>query len=306
MNLKEAMNVLEFDNIIDITLENLKRKYHSFALKYHQDKNGNTNESKEMFQKIKEAYDVLKREISVINNEEESNVLNNLNETSGYTTILNLFIDSIMKGKYNSFISNIIKDIVNGCKDISLKLFEDMNKEHSLMIYNFLIKYKSILHLSDETIEKVKDILLEKFKDLQIYILNPSLHDLFQNNIYKLQIHNKIYFVPLWHNELYFDCDDGSDLIVKCNPELPENVIIDEDNNIIITEQFSFTSSLLNQKYIFIKLGELLLSIPVDQLLIKQVQTYIFKGQGISQINEHDCIDNDSKKSDIIVRIYFI
>ena len=93
--------------------------------------------------------------------------------------------------------------------------------------------------MQDETLEKVKTILLDKFKDMQIYCLNPSLKDLFQNNVYKLNIEGVLYFVPLWHSELHFN----PDIIVKCYPELPDNVAIDEDNNIIVTERISFTFS---------------------------------------------------------------
>lgn len=297
MDIQEALNILEIDNISNISLEYLKKKYHKMALQNHPDKNGNTIESKERFQRINEAYEVLKREMPNIVELEPPTFFN-----TGYTAILHLFIDGMLKGKYNEFISNIVKDIVSGCKDISLKLFEDMNKEQSLTIYNFIIKYKAILHLHNDTLEKVKDILLDKFKNMQIYSLNPSLKDLFQNNVYKLDIDGQIYFVPLWHSELHFE----SDIVVKCIPELPDNIEIDEDNNLIVTERISFTFSLLNEKIIPIYVGELLVELPIDKLFIRPFQTYILKGKGISKIvNENDiyCIE---EKADIIIKIIFV
>ena len=54
--------------------------------------------------------------------------------------------------------------------------------------------------------------------------------DLFDDNIYKLIVEDKIYLVPLWHNEIYFD-GDGYDIIVYCVPII-DNVTIDENNNI--------------------------------------------------------------------------
>jgi len=301
MDLKEALDVLEIDNISKLTLESLKKKYHKKALQNHPDKNGNTPESTQHFQRIQEAYELLKREIShlLINN---GGVEENLFESSnvGYTAILHLFIDGVLKGKYNEFISNIVKDIVSGCREISLKLFEDMNKEQSLAIYNFIVKYKTLLHLTDETLEKVREILLNKFKDMQIYVLNPSINDLFQNNVYKLDIDNKIYFVPLWHSELHFD----SDIIVKCNPELPDNVEIDEDNNLIIEERISITSSLFINKSRPIKIGDYSFELPLDQLFVRQFQTFILKGRGISKIVENDIYEIEDK-ADIIVKIIF-
>jgi curved DNA-binding protein CbpA len=297
MNLKEALDVLEIENTSTLTLDSLKKKYHRKALQNHPDKNGNTPESTQHFQRIQEAYELLKREISILNGVEE-NVFESPN--IGYTTILHLFIDGLLKGKYNEFISNIVKDIVSGCGEISFKLFEDMNKEQSLAIYNFIVKYKTLLRLTDETLEKVREILLNKFKDMQIYLLNPSVNDLFQNNVYKLDIDNKIYFVPLWHSELYFD----SDIIVKCNPELPENIEIDEENNLIITERISITSSLFVKKSIPIKIGDYSFELPLDQLFVRQFQKFILKGKGISKIVENNIYEIEDK-ADIIVKIIF-
>jgi len=300
MNLKEALDVLEIDNISNLTLEGLKKKYHKLALQNHPDKNGNTLESTHHFQRIQEAYELLKREISILNGETENKETVFETTNTGYTAILHLFIDGLLKGKYNEFISNIVKDIVCGCREISLKLFEDMNKEQSLAIYNFIVKYKQVLRISESILEKVREILLNKFKDMQIYVLNPSINDLFQNNVYKLDIDNKLYFVPLWHSELYFD----SDIIVKCNPELPDNVEIDEDNNLIITERISITSSLFIEKARAIKIGDYSFELPLDQLFVRQFQTFILKGKGISKIVENDIYEIEDK-SDIIVKIIF-
>jgi curved DNA-binding protein CbpA len=304
MNLKEALDILEIENIVFLTLDSLKKRYHKKALQNHPDKNGNTQESTHHFQRIQEAYELLKREIRFLNEGQEHQNIDdeNIFEPSnvGYNTILHLFIDGVLKGKYNEFISNIVKDIASGCREISLKLFEDMNKEQSLSIYNFIVKYKQLLRISDETLEKVKEILLNKFKDMQIYVLNPSINDLFQNNVYKLDLDNKLYFVPLWHSELYFD----SDIIVKCNPELPENVEIDEDNNLIITERISITSSLFVDKSRVIKIGDYSFELPLDQLFVRQFQTVVLRGKGISKIVEHDIYEIEDK-SDIIVKIIF-
>ena len=299
MNLKEALNVLEIDTPLNnINLEYLKKQYHKLALQNHPDKNGNTIESTQKFQRIQEAYEVLKREISILNNEEMPNSTDNL---SSYVTILHSFVDGLLKGKYNDIIKNIIKRIVGGyAEDISLKLFDNMTKEQSLTIYDFIIKYKQLLRISDEIVIKVREIILNKFKDIQIYLLNPNLNDLFQNNVYKLDIDSKIYFVPLWHSELYFD----SDIIVKCNPELPSNVEIDEDNNLIITERISLTFSLFDEKVRVIKIGNYSFELPLDQLFIRRFQTFTLKKQGISRIIEDD-IYKIEDKADIIIKVIF-
>ena len=312
MNFKTACETLEInceDKINNLTLEYLKKRYHKMALLNHPDKKGDTSESNEKFQKIYEAYEYLSREISSSTDDDNFENLNNMSySNTGYINILNLFLDSLLKGKYNDFFSVLIKDIVNGYKDITLKMFEGFDKEKTFAIYNFLFKYKNILYISDDILEKIKKIILDKHEDMQIYILNPSIKDLFDNNFYKLDLEGVLYFVPLWHNELYFDNDlieNGKDsIIVKCIPELPENIIIDENNNIYVTLNINFEGSLLEEKNISFNLGDKMFNIPLSELFMKKNQTYLFKNKGISKIYEND-IYNIEEKSDVIVKIIF-
>jgi len=300
MELSKAIEILEIEQceFPKLTLENLKQRYHKLALQNHPDKNGNTIESKEQFQLINEAYHVLKREISILN---ENNPQEEAN--TGYTFILHMFIDGLLQGKYNEFISTMVKDIVSGTKKISIKLFENMEKERAVSIYNFLLKHKMILRIDQQLLVELEGIILEKYKDVQIYVLNPSIHDLFENNVYKLEHDGSTYFVPLWHSELVFDGKCG-EIIVKCLPDLPENIEIDENNNIVILIKKSFTFSLLSEKIIPVKIGNKVLGIPIDDLLCKKVQTYTFKREGIAKICEKNMY-NVSELSDIIVKIVF-
>jgi hypothetical protein len=99
---------------------------------------------------------------------------------------------------------------------------------------------------------------------------------------------------------MYFD----SDIIVKCNPELPDNVEIDEENNLIITERISITSSLFVDKSRPIKIGDYSFELPTDQLFVRQYQTFILRGKGISKIVENNIYEIEDK-ADIIVKIIF-
>jgi curved DNA-binding protein CbpA len=328
MQINEALEILELDsNYHKIDLNYLKKRYHKMALKYHPDKNGNTPESNERFKQINEAYEVVKREVTIfsLDSDLESDQGSNLYDydesqpldASTYIHILNLFIDSIINGSYSELLSSIIKDIVSGCKEISMKLFESCDKESILTIYNFIIKYKDIMHISDSIIDKVREIILEKYKDVLIVILNPSLDDLFDNNVYKLQHNLKTYLVPLWHGTSYYDIEcesttqtedpaekEKEELIVKCIPDLPVGYEIDENNNLYVEFKISFTFSLFNQDFIPIKIGKKSFELPLEQLSFKRSQTIILKGQGISCVDETNMY-NIAKKANIYVKLVF-
>ena len=326
MDLIQAMEMMEIesDEVTKLTLGSLKKKYHKLALMNHPDKNGNSIESTEKFQKIGEAYEVLKRELVLLNPlDEEKTQSPSSSMGTGYSSVLNMFLESILQGKYNEFILSTIKDIVLGVKEISMKMFDKLDRETSLVIYDFIFKYKNILHVSESILSLLREIILEKFKDIQIYILNPSIDDLFENNVYKLEINNTLYFVPLWHGELYFDAimenktsneernvgevlsHNEYDIIVKCIPDLPPHMNIDENNNLYVNINIPFQTSLLKEKSIPIYLGKKRFDIEIERLLIKEKQTYVFRKIGISLINENDMY-NVERKGDIYVKITFV
>jgi hypothetical protein len=147
-----------------------------------------------------------------------------------------------------------------------------------------------------------------------VFILNPSITDLMENNIFKLYVDDQLYLVPLWHDELYFDSLSGSDIIVLCNPELPANMNLDEDNNLHITLDIEGNKllDLIKQEqgskeptFVSLLIGNRDFSIPLNKLYIKKEQIYKFVKQGISRVIEDD-IYNVSCKTDIIVKIRII
>lgn len=314
MNYKDAFDILEIDinkmNYDDLTLEYLNKRYRKMALKYHPDKNGNTQESTEKFKKINEAYNYLKSELKYIKpeyftNENDEEYVDDTQTL--YLNVLKNFIKSVMDGNYNDIIVKIINDILIAGKHIPLKIFQDLDKDTVLNIYLFLSRHKTILHFSDDLLDNVKQIVLNKYENVKIYKLNPSINDLIQNNFYKLYVENKLYLVPLWYKESYFD-GSGCEIITLCEPDLPNNIKIDEDNNLIVDLEVNINKELrdmiINNIPLSFNIGYEKYMINISSLYMKREQYYYIKKSGL--VNLKKDIHDLSDKSDIIVKITLI
>jgi len=298
MNSTTAREIIGFDENETITADELKRKYRRLALQFHPDKNGNSVESAENFKLIHDAYEYLQMHIGS-HTQDDTTPDTRCEANDDYITMLQRFIESIIQSPN---MSEIIKEIVmNGCKKLSTRLFENMSKDTSMEMLSFISKYRNILHIDQDTIQSVREIILEKYKNDEIYILNPSLDDLLENNIYKLDVDGKIYLVPLWHSEVYFD-GSGCDIIVQCIPDLPANMYIDENNALHVDINAPFTISLLDSPVVLFKLGKQ--SFPL-QVQFKRVQTCYLHNQGISVIDEKNMY-NIFPKGGVYVKITFV
>jgi hypothetical protein len=112
------------------------------------------------------------------------------------------------------------------------------------------------------------------------YDLNPTITQLINKNVYYLSEYD--IYIPLWHHEIIF-----KNVVVQINPALPENIFIDNDNNIhvIITN---------DQTDEFIIGG-------VSFLISDCIKNMnLLKGRGIPKINIKNIYDY-SELSDIIL-----
>lgn len=311
MDLNAAFEILEIDinNKSTICKEHIKKQYRKLALKHHPDKNGNTEESNERFKKINEAYNYLNNlyldDDDNGDNEHASTEESNNFQSSLYTDILKQFIRTTFEGKYTEVLSKIVSKIIGAGKKISTDLFNELDKDTALNIYSFLSMNRSTLHLSQEILDLIREIVVKKYNNVEIYKLNPSINDLINNNLYKLYIGDELFLVPLWHNESYFETkNNNSEIMVICEPELENGIIIDDDNNIcidVIINANDIPSLLLNNALIPIQIGNKELSIPIEYLYMKKNQIYKIKGQGLAKFKRD--IYDISEKTDVIVHI---
>jgi hypothetical protein len=298
MNYKKACEILDFDGTSSI--EVLKKQYRIKALIFHPDKN-NDPHSTNMFIQIKEAYDFLLDYYKF--NDMSNGISNNMNIHLSYYDM----ITSFFTGFYNEstidllnkpVISMIIQNIISKCESRSLELLGNLDKKLLKIIYDIIIKHKDIMHLNDDFIIKVETLMKTKISGDECIILNPFIDDLFEFNLFKLNEKGNIYYIPLWHHQLIYDCC-GNDLYVNCIPLLDENIKIDQYNNLHISLVYDLKLIFYNNFLEFF-IGSQSFKIENEKIKIMKNQIIQLVGIGIPYINTRNVYDI-SKKGDIFV-----
>lgn len=332
----EATNLLQLNITQGWTYQDLKRQYHKQALQCHPDKNGNTESSKQLFQQINEAYDILKERFEKEQDDEEDerhDIKRYKTDQSPLSPFFSQFtLSNLFEGKYNEYLFSFFKRFVS--KQLILQLFHGMNYQQSIVLYNWMEQHYEALHIEINTLHQIKQTLEQKKeketdveetevketkeenetkvkKLLEEETIYVSLNDLLENRVYKLIFENKVYWVPLWHHELLFEIpkeenEQKRELKVLCCPMVSDDMWFDEDNHLHMNYILPFSSTLLYQSHLIIPLTTShLLYLPVEQLLFQPIQTHIFKQQGIPQINVDDMYCT-LEYGDVIVTIEFV
>lgn len=287
MNKNEAIEILNL-NDEKICELNIKKKYRVLALLYHPDKNKN-EDANEKFQKINEAYNCL------MNNE-------NINKEITYKDLIFDFLENHFDIKDNNTKEKIYiyidKNINSFIQYLLLKYFNDNNL---INIYRLIEKFENNINIFDnKLINKIKSTIINRVSNIEQIILNPILSDLLEDNIYKFNYKNEIYYIPLWHEELIYDYNE-SEFIIKIEPNLPENISLDNNNNLLIDLEYN-VRDIWDKEEIFFYLESKEFKLIKKNLTLRKMQKVILKNQGISKI-DHNNIFNNKNRSDIIINL---
>ena len=287
MNKNEAIEILNL-NDEKICELNIKKKYRVLALLYHPDKNKN-EDANEKFQKINEAYNCL------MNNE-------NINKEITYKDLIFDFLENHFDIKDNNTKEKIYiyidKNINSFIQYLLLKYFNDNNL---INIYRLIEKFENNINIFDnKLINKIKSTIINRVSNIEQIILNPILSDLLEDNIYKFNYKNEIYYIPLWHEELIYDYNE-SEFIIKIEPNLPENISLDNNNNLLIDLEYN-VRDIWDKEEIFFYLESKEFKLIKKNLTLRKMQKVVLKNQGISKI-DHNNIFNNKNSTDIIINL---
>ena len=283
MNKDEAIKILNISNFKEYNHEKLKKQYKQACLKKHPDKGG----SHEDFIQLSAAYDFLKNEID--NGKQDDD-------------IFSIFTKIILTHNRTDKEKDIIKkQVFNFVNVISGKILNNIDKDNLIFLKQVMEKYND--YFDKDIYDELINIIKTKTNNIKIYNLNPSVNDLFLDNIFNLNLgkdcSNNTLLVPLWHNELIYDIS-GETIIVQVTPNLPDYCNIDINNNIHFYFSRKLDSRMLNEDEIIFEINNKNYKVKTDNILIKKTQEFTFKNQGISKITNHDIFDN-SNKSDLII-----
>lgn len=340
MNLTEARDILGVNK--ESSPDEIRKQYKLKALKYHPDKNTSPDAADE-FRKVYDAYQLL---MSQESNYDKTSSPPSYKDLL-FSFLKNVIIDSEKnndKGGLPNFTSNkykkqmtpeelqkeqvyqqtilfIVSYILKLCEEKAISYISNLSQKNLSKVIEILRKNREVFHIREEFLEKMTAILLKKEKEEDLtsttseypithcIMLNPNIQDLFEHNVYKYTIEGVKYIIPLWHPEVIFEKEDGAAIIIQCHPELPENIEINDKNDVIINLKLPIKDALNSggacelNKYLGLENIAPIIFHPHLLKLTTEKQTIVLPKMGIPKVNEEEPFNVD-ESSDIILNIY--
>lgn len=273
MNRKKAFQILDIDekkiNKLNKTeyCEIIKKQYKIKALIHHPDKNPDEDSNKK-FIEIKEAYDFLNANEYTADNMEIS---------------FSELLDEFIKNQFQFYNERIRYQIVKVLCENMQTIYDD----------NISFIFQNINQ--DEFIQYFKRFcVIEKKKNIEV-ILKPLLEDIFKNNVYKLNYENHEFIIPLWHHELIYEVENKN-IIIKIEPQLDDNVNINENNDICVYISKKI-QNIFGNEYIHFNINNDVYYIESNKIKLLPFQKIVLYEKGISKIKNN--IYDVSRRSNI-------
>lgn len=282
----------------------LRKKYLAAALVSHPDKNPGDESAAAKFQQIHDAYEYLLHS--------SSSPPKLATQSTSFFSLVESFLTAISQNRYGaSLLSNVARGCVTGVLDILSKDVADAST--LLAFYDLLKANQSLLHLDDLLLEEVGryiDRRMQREKEASdenrfeptptetsptsprsersVVNLHTRLSDVMNGNIFRLRLGpEKVYSVPLWHQELEYD-----DLVVRCILDIQpsdletnmSNFHVDEDNHIHVDIEIDAAEIIDQTEYAF-SLGEHFFRMPIEKLQPwVSRHTVVIPGQGLPNV----------------------
>ena len=292
MKLKYYMEILGIKDIHDVTDESVRSAYKKIAIITHPDKPGG---NAELFIQATDAKNGL---IEFLSAKTFSRSVNMDNCSDGGCDDMKWFGD-VFKKKDVGEINQVFRKMVGG---VTVRLFDAMGDVNMLHTYELFVKYRDMLCIDESVLEEIKKKISERS---QTFILNPTIDDLFGDNVYRLNHKEGIINIPLWHSELYYDMCDG-EMVVKCVPILDDDTWISGNNDIhtCVTVDINMGPDgiLCWDGGVDVSIGKRSFFVKYEKLLIKRNQVVVFKEAGPARINTRNMYDV-SDRSDVHIHI---
>ena len=282
--------------------ESIKKAYKKLAKQYHPDLNPEEVESsEEHFKKINEAWNFLQKYHMIRKSDEKLDIT--------YSDLIKKMVNWMSPGTFdNLFIDTSILSILKNVEGVTFIMLEQMNLKKALKAYELLKKYQLVFGIETSVLEKMEKIIQSKMTNDNIYILNPSLSDILNDRIYKLELddlENDIYF-PLWHRKKMMEHPDQSNnILIVSEPDLSDNFFISKNNDLFVTTNINI-NELFSNEFVNINIGDKEFKIhSKDVCLTKETQIKKYQNCGILKINKENMFDQ-SKRSDVYIEITLV